>query len=142
MEHMSNVEAEQRLLGTLMHSNDVLGGISYLKPDDFYEPTHVRIFDKMLSLFRAGRAFDDADLATELAGDPGLVALGGRTYLFNIANTQGTKPGAQGHATTIRECAARRQLVKLGGEMVAAASAPSDRPVAVSEKTTIYRGRI
>ena len=130
MEHMSNVEAEQRLLGTVMKFNEVLGDIPFLKPDDFYEPTNGRLFAKMLSLFRAGRAFDDADLATELAGDPGFVALGGPAYLFECARTQGTKPGAQGHATTIRECAVRRELVKIGGEMAAAASAPSDRPVA------------
>ena len=130
MEHLSNLEAEGRLLGTLMRSNDVLGEITYLKPDHFYEPIHGRLFAKMLSWFRAGRAFDDADLATELAGDPSLVALGGAEYLFDTAGKPGTRPGAQGHATTIKDLAVLRQLVRIGGEVAATASCPSDRPVA------------
>ena len=60
-----NIEAEQALLGAILVNNDAFDRVSdFLKPQDFAEELHRRIFDVASQLIRAGK------LATPITLNP------------------------------------------------------------------------
>src|SRR5579863_6433173 len=80
-----NIEAEQALLGAILVNNDAFDRVSdFLKPQDFSEELHRRIFDVAAQLIRAGKLATPITLKTFL----GEHDLGGVTiaqYLARLA---------------------------------------------------------
>ncbi|MGE0886606.1 MAG: replicative DNA helicase [Blastocatellales bacterium] len=81
----SNVEAERMILGVIMLDNQVINqAVELLKPDDFFLPSHRRIFDKMIKLYEQGQGIDPLTLQEELRRAAELDQIGGPAYIASL----------------------------------------------------------
>lgn len=111
MQNLINPEAEQMLLGALMLKNsalfDVLGT---LDADDFYEPLHGQIFDRLRLTVEAGKEANPVTLAPEFAQRLDTLKLG-RDYLMKMV--RGISLGfanPKQYALVLAELSAKRKM--------------------------------
>ena len=104
-----NIEAEQALLGAILVNNDAFDRVSdFLKPEDFSDELHRRIYDVAAQLIRAGKLATPITLKTFL----GEHDLGGVTiaqYLARLAAEATTIINAADYGRTIHDLAVRAQ---------------------------------
>jgi replicative DNA helicase len=114
-----NIEAEQSLLGAILVNNDAFYRVSdFLEPTHFLEPIHQTIFETAGSLIRMGKVATPVTLKTFV---PAETDLGGMTvgqYLARLAAEATTIINAQDYGRTIYELALRRDLIRIGEDMV------------------------
>jgi replicative DNA helicase len=123
-----NIEAEQSLLGAILVNNDAFYRVSdFLEPKHFFEPIHQTIFETASSLIRMGKVATPVTLKTFLPAD---IDIGGMTvgqYLARLAAEATTIINAQDYGRTIYELSLRRDLIRIGEDMVNVAfDAPVD----------------
>src|SRR5499426_757662 len=123
-----NIEAEQSLLGAILVNNDAFYRVSdFLEPKHFFEPLHQTIFETSASLIRMGKIATPVTLKTFL---PAETDIGGMTvgqYLARLAAEATTIINAQDYGRTIYELSLRRDLIRIGEDMVNVAfDAPVD----------------
>ena len=123
-----NIEAEQALLGAILVNNDAFYRVSdFLEPKHFFEPIHQTIYETAGSLIRMGKVATPVTLKTFL---PAETDIGGMTvgqYLARLAAEATTIINAQDYGRTIYELALRRDLIRIGEDMVNVAfDAPVD----------------
>jgi replicative DNA helicase len=123
-----NIEAEQNLLGAILVNNDAFYRVSdFLEPKHFFEPIHQTIYETTGSLIRMGKIATPVTLKTFVPAD---IDLGGMTvgqYLARLAAEATTIINAQDYGRTIYELALRRDLIRIGEDMVNVAfDAPVD----------------
>jgi len=123
-----NIEAEQSLLGAILVNNDAFYRVSdFLEPKHYFEPIHQTIYETAGSLIRMGKVATPVTLKTFL---PAETDLGGMTvgqYLARLAAEATTIINAQDYGRTIYELALRRDLIRIGEDMVNVAfDAPVD----------------
>jgi replicative DNA helicase len=125
-----DIEIEQGLLGALLLNNNALDQIGdNLEPRHFAEPLHGAIYDIAAAMIREGRVVTPITIKPFL---PDNVKLGGLTlaqYLARLAAEATSVINAADYARSIADLAARRALIGIGQEMIAAArTAPFDMP--------------
>ena len=123
-----NIEAEQGLLGAILVNNDAFYRVSdFLEPKHLFEPIHQTIFETAASLIRMGKVATPVTLKTFV---PAETDIGGMTvgqYLARLAAEATTIINAQDYGRTIYELALRRDLIRIGEDMVNVAfDAPVD----------------
>ena len=123
----NNMEAEQALLGIVLYDN---GAYEHL-PDGlnarhFYEPFHGRLFALIEEHVRRGQLADPILLAERLKRDPAFEELGGVRYLANLVDSAPPAVNAGDYARTIYDLALRRDLIRIGGEVVNTATHEAD----------------
>jgi len=123
-----NIEAEQSLLGAILVNNDAFYRVSdFLEPRHFFEPIHQQIFETAGSLIRMSKLATPVTLKTFLPSD---LDLGGMTiaqYLARLAAEATTVINAYDYGHTIYDLALRRELIRIGEDMVNVAyDAPVD----------------
>ena len=119
----SNIEAEQALLGALLLNNEVFDRIDpIVKAHHFYEPVHGRIFEIATRRIQKNALASPVTLKPFLADDEGLQELGGTDYLARLAGATISILAAKDYAETIRDLALRRDLVRIGEEIMARAA--------------------
>jgi replicative DNA helicase len=123
-----NIEAEQALLGALLVNNEAFYRVSdFLQPEHFYEPIHQRIYDLAGSLVRAGKVATPITLKTFLPADLDIAGLNAPQYLARLAAGATTVINAADYGRTIYDLAVRRDLIRIGEDMVNVAfDAPID----------------
>src|SRR6059058_1853169 len=123
-----NIEAEQSLLGAILVNNDAFYRVSdFLEPKHFYEPIHQTIYETASSLVRAGKIATPVTLKTFLPADTDLGGMTVGQYLARLAAEATTIINAQDYGRTIYELALRRDLIRIGEDMVNVAfDAPVD----------------
>jgi len=133
-----NIEAEQALLGAILVNNDAFYRVSdFLLPEHFFEELHRRIYELMSGLIRAGKIATPITLKTYV----GELDLGGITasqYLARLAAEATTVINAQDYGRTIYDLAIRRQLIRVGEELVNVAYTA---PVAMAPRAQIAASR-
>jgi hypothetical protein len=78
-------DAERAILGAIILNNAVISqAIQKLRPEDFYVPSHRRIFMAMISLFEHGSEIDPILIAEELKCDGTVESVGGLTFISNL----------------------------------------------------------
>jgi replicative DNA helicase len=129
-----NIEAEQALLGAVLVNNDAFDRVAdFLKPDDFSDELHRRIYDVAAQLIRAGKLATPITLKTFL----GEHDLGGVTiaqYLARLAAEATTIINAADYGRMIHDLAVRRNLIAIGEDIVNGAY---DAPIAASPRDQI-----
>ncbi len=124
-----NIEAEQSVLGAILVNNDAFYRVSdFLEPKHFFEPIHQTIYETAGSLIRAGKVATPVTLKTFL---PAEIDLGGGMtvghYLARLAAEATTIINAKDYGRTIYELSLRRDLIRIGEDMVNVAfDAPVD----------------
>jgi len=123
-----NIEAEQSLLGAILVNNDAFYRVSdFLEPKHYFEPIHQTIYETAGSLIRMGKVATPVTLKTFV---PAETDIGGMTvgqYLARLAAEATTIINAQDYGRTVYELALRRDLIRIGEDMVNVAfDAPVD----------------
>jgi replicative DNA helicase len=123
-----NIEAEQGLLGAILVNNDAFYRVSdFLEPKHFFEPIHQLIFETSGSLIRAGKIATPVTLKTFVPADTDLGGITVAQYLARLAAEATTIINAQDYGRTVYDLSIRRDLIRLGEDMVNVAfDAPVD----------------
>ncbi len=130
-----NIEAEQALLGAILINNDAFYRVSdFLKPAHFFETVHQKIFDIAANLIRVGKTATPITLKTFLPPDADIAGLSVSQYLARLAAEATTVINAEDYGRTIYDLAIRRDLIRIGDDMVNVAY---DAPVEFSPQNQI-----
>src|SRR5215471_20204518 len=123
-----NIEAEQSLLGAILVNNDAFYRVSdFLEPPHFFEPIHRQIFETAGSLIRMSKLATPVTLKTFLPSDLDLGGITVAQYLARLAAEATTVINAYDYGHTIYDLALRRELIRIGEDMVNVAyDAPVD----------------
>ena len=110
--------AEKSLLGAIMLDENILPEImTMIKPSDFYEERHGKIFKAMSNLYDAHRPIDLLTLTNELKSLKLLKEVGGASYLTELSNFVPAASHAKAYAEIVEKNATRRRLIKAGTEI-------------------------
>jgi replicative DNA helicase len=134
-----NFDAEQAVLGSMFLSADAVENVlSVLKPEDFYRPSHARIFAAMFELHERSIPIDHLSIADKLESNDELEAAGGKAYLIDVTSIVPTAANASRYAQIVKRDSMLRQLIEAGTRIVALGyDAPDniDEAVEESERT-------
>jgi replicative DNA helicase len=118
----ANIEAEQALLGALLYDNGAYERISdALMAPHFYEPFHGRLYTAIEANIRRGQLADPTLLAEQFQRDPAFQELGAVRYLADLVDRAPPAAKAADYARAIYDLALRRELIRIGGEIVTTA---------------------
>ena len=127
----ANLEAEQALLGVLLYDNAAFERLSdALQPSHFFEPFHGRLFGAIQGHVRRGHLAEPILMAEQFSRDPAFEALGGVRYLADLVDRAPPASNATDYARVIYDLALRRDLIRIGGDIAAAAQGGGDEPSA------------
>jgi replicative DNA helicase len=123
-----NVEAEQALLGAILVNNDAFYRVSdFMEPKHFFEPMHQFIYETAGSLIRMGKVATPVTLKTFVPADTDISGMTVGQYLARLAAEATTIVNAHDYGRTVYDLAIRRDLIRIGEEMVNVAfDAPVD----------------
>ncbi|WP_439472804.1 replicative DNA helicase [Brevundimonas sp.] len=123
-----NLEAEQALLGSLMFDNGVFERLSdRLRGSHFYEPFHQRLFEAIEDHIRQGMLAEPTILMERFKQDPAFQQFGGLRYLADLVDRAPPGANAPDYARVVYDLALRRDLIRIGGEIIKDAPDP-ERP--------------
>src|SRR5438876_12038628 len=81
----SSPETERAILGAIILDNTLISqAVELLKPEDFYVPSHRRIFLAMIALFERGAELNPILIGEELKKDNALEMVGGISFITNL----------------------------------------------------------
>ena len=80
-----DIEAERSVLGALMlDKNAVIKIADLITAEDFYQPSHSKIFDSIYELFNKNEPIDILSVTNKLKNKKQLNDIGGSTYLSEL----------------------------------------------------------
>ena len=113
-----NLEAERSVLGALLIDEDaIVQVVEDLLPEHFYSPNHGRIYEAILALFERREPVDMITVTDELKKMGALGEVGGAGYLAELSSSVPTSAHMAYYGKIIRECALKRQLISVAGEI-------------------------
>jgi replicative DNA helicase len=114
-----SIEAEEALISSVLIDNSTLYDIlDILTPDDFYKPSHQKIFAAVVALNEQNEPVDLVTLTTLLKEQDLLKAIGGAAYLARLVDTVPVAANAVQYAKIIHEKAALRFLIEKSNAIV------------------------
>jgi replicative DNA helicase len=120
-----NLEAEQALLGALMFDNAVFERLSdRLRGSHFYEPFHQRLYDAIEDHIRQGLLAEPTILMERFKQDPAFAEFGGLRYLADLMDRAPPGANAPDYARVVYDLALRRDLIRIGGDIIKDAPDP------------------
>ncbi len=123
-----NLEAEQALLGAILYDNAAYERLTdRLQSRHFYEPFHQRLFAAMEEYIRKGQLAEPIVLQERFRRDPAFEELGGLRYLADLVGRAPPAANAGDYARVIYDLALRRDLIRIGGDIAAAASGDPEK---------------
>ena len=125
-----NLEAEQALLGSLMFDNAVFERLSdRLRGSHFYEPFHNRLFDAIEDHIRQGMLAEPTILMERFKQDPAFAEFGGLRYLADLVDRAPPAANAADYARVVYDLALRRDLIRIGGDIMKEAPDPERKAI-------------
>lgn len=114
-----NYEAEQALLGALLHNNASFEKVAeFLQGEHFADPVHGRIYEAIGGLISQGHVADPITLKDYFKNNQDLEEMGGWKYLVNLAASLVSVLNTQEYGRLIYDLYLRRQLIALGEDIV------------------------
>lgn len=116
---LTDVEAEQRLLGVLITNNQAFFQVSdTVRSFDFSTAAHVQIFGAIPSLMGDSKDANQVTLSNFLDHDGQFVGVDERQYLAQLANAASTVIDLEGHARRIVDLSCRRAAINICREAI------------------------
>jgi replicative DNA helicase len=130
-----NVEAEQALLGSMFLSSEAVEvGMAAVSREDFYRPSHQKIFDAIHHLYSRSVPIDQVSVADRLDAVNTLEQIGGKAYLLDITGVVPTAANAARYAEIVRRTSMLRDLIAAANQIVSLGyEAPDDMQEVVEE---------
>ena len=125
----SSPDTERAILGSILLDNSLIAqAVELLKPENFYVPSHRRIFMAMIALFERGSEIDHVLIGEELRRDNSLESAGGMLFLSNLPFGLPRVTSLVQYAKVVRGKHLMRQLVKVANKITAEALEEEDEP--------------
>ncbi len=113
-----DLEAEQSLLGSLLiDKNAIIKVVDFLKPRDFYKNSHREIYEAIIFLFEKGEPVDILSISSLLKEKKTFDAIGGNSYLTELANSVPTSTNVVSYAKIVQKKRILRDLIESGREI-------------------------
>ena len=124
----SNIEAEKSVLAACMLNADILEEIMLkLRPENFFRPAHQLIFEAVTDLHTRRIPVDQISLADNLNASGRLEAVGGRSYIVELADNTFALTNWSNHADIVKRTSILRDLIYASTQISALAyNAPDD----------------
>jgi replicative DNA helicase len=125
-----DIEVEQALLGAILMDNQALErATAILKPEQFYDPLHARIFETMSQMIeRGGVVVTPLTLHATMKADPGVMEMGGQGYFESLRAAAPAIPNIRDLSNILADLAMRRNLIRIGEDIVNTAyEAPTEK---------------
>lgn len=114
-----DLQAEIGVLGSIVLLPDVLDDVVLiLRPDDFYDDAHRKLFLHMCALHEGGKKIDPTLLVDRLKTAGEFEAVGGAAYLSKIVNAVPNAAHATYYAEIVREKSTFRSLIYAATEIL------------------------
>ncbi len=115
-----NIEAEQSLLGSILHEPAKLPDVmrSGLQATDFYRDSHQYLYQAMIDLYDQEKPIDGVMLADILESQDRFHLVGGDPGLYEIALAVPTGANALYYAGIVREKARARRIIEGATELI------------------------
>jgi replicative DNA helicase len=105
-------EAEQGVLGTVLHNNNaLLQAAEIVQPDSFFSPAHRELFRAMLELHERREPIDEITLAAFLRARNQLEPVGGIVYIAELGDMTPLAANVTAYAEIVREKHQLRSLI-------------------------------
>jgi replicative DNA helicase len=125
----NSAEAERAILGAVLLDNGLISqAIEQLRPEDFYVPSHRRIFVAMIMLFERGAEINPILIGEELKKESSLEAVGGISFITNLTYGLPHSTNIAHYAKVVRGKSMLRQLIKASNKITQEALAEEDEP--------------
>jgi replicative DNA helicase len=125
----NSAEAERAVLGAIMLDNSlIMQAAEQVAAEDFYVPSHRRIFLAMLALAHRGSEINQVLIAEELRRDGEIESVGGITYITNLMTGLPHFTDLGDFTTLIRNKSLLRLFVKENSRAVSEALEEEDLP--------------
>src|SRR6267143_2436433 len=122
-------EAERAILGAIILDNGLISqAIELLKPEDFYVPSHRRIFDAMIGLFERGSEINPILIGEELKKENALETVGGISFVTNLTYGLPHSTNIIHYAKVVRGKSLLRRLIKTASKITNEALEEEDEP--------------
>jgi len=123
----ANIDAEQALLGAILFDNAAYERIGdLLRPTDFYDPFHARLFAAMEEHIRKGQLAEPIVLMERFRQDVAFEEMGGLRYLADLVDRAPPAANATDYARVVHDLALRRELIRIGGDISVGAQGEAD----------------
>jgi len=124
-----SAEAERAILGAIVLDNGLVSqAIELLKPDDFYVPSHRRIFVAMIALFERGAEINPILIGEELKKENALETVGGISFITNLTYGLPHSTNILHYAKVVRGKSLLRRLIKTASKITNEALEEEDEP--------------
>src|SRR3989442_5709132 len=122
-------EAERAILGGIILDNGLISqAIELLKPEDFYVPSHRRIFVAMIGLFERGGEINPILIGEELKKENALETVGGISFITNLTYGLPHSTNIIHYAKVVRGKSLLRRLIKTASKITNEALEEEDEP--------------
>jgi replicative DNA helicase len=128
-------QAEIGVLGSIVLLPDVLDDVvMILRPDDFYDDAHRKLFQHMVALHESNKKIDPTLLIDRLKSAGEYEAIGGSAYLSKIINAVPNAAHATYYAEIVQQKATFRSLIVASTEILRDAyDESSEAPLLLSQ---------
>ncbi len=125
----NSAEAERAILGGVILDNGLISqAIELLRPEDFYVPSHRRIFTAMIALFERGAEINPILIGEELKKENALESAGGISFITNLTYGLPHSTNIAHYAKVVRGKSMLRQLIKAANKITQEALEQEDEP--------------
>src|SRR5712691_13539687 len=122
-------EAERAILGGVVLDNSLISqAIELLKPEDFYVPSHRRVFTAMIALFERGAEINPILIGEELKKENALETVGGISFITNLTYGLPHSTNIIHYAKVVRGKSLLRRLIKTASKITNEALEEEDEP--------------
>src|SRR6266699_3243011 len=122
-------EAERAILGAVLLDNGLISqAIEQLRPEDFYVPSHRRIFVAMIGLFERGSEINPILIGEELKKENALESVGGISFISNLTYGLPHSTNIAHYAKIVRGKSMLRQLIRAANKITQEALEQEDEP--------------
>ena len=130
-----NIDAEKAVLAAMMLSPDIAEeAMMKISAEEFYRPSHQKIFAAMQDLYNRGDPIDQLTLADKLNSRGELEQVGGRPYIIELGNNSLAMSNWSHHADIVRREYMLRELISASVKITALGyDAPDDLDSVVEE---------
>lgn len=122
-------EAERAILGAILLVNTLMAqAVEQLTPENFYVPSHRKIFSAMMKLFEKGTEINPVLIGEELKKESHLESVGGVSFITNLTYGLPHSSNIAHYAKVVKGRAMLRDLIKVSLKTVHAAYEQEDEP--------------
>ena len=113
------VDLEMAVLGGIMLDKDAFPKVyETLRPESFYKPAHVLIFEAMFELYKDLQPIDTLTVAEKLKQMGTLEESGGIGYLIDLTNQIASAANIEYHAKIVAQKFIKRELIRVSTQIV------------------------